>query len=95
MKQANIVLARCEKLAAIKQKIEDGGNLDGNDIKACAALKPEDVLGYTNEERIAKLQTLLEFIQKDLADQISEIKQDAEAAKKLTKKADKDAHAQA
>jgi hypothetical protein len=40
---------KCDRIVAIRTKIEKGGNLEGDDIKECSGVSCDLVFGYSKE----------------------------------------------
>ena len=84
------LLTTAEKLKALKKKVTDGGALTKEDTAAVKPVSAEVIFGYTEAQRIAKLNEVYAEVQK----QVQEITQKAlkfkEALKKMIRKQDKE-----
>lgn len=45
------LLSKAEKLKGFVKKLEGGENLNDEELKQMGAIKPHDVLGYSEQER--------------------------------------------
>lgn len=82
------LLSRAETLKKLIKKVEGGTNLEKEDLALAGAIKPLQILGYSEEERLRRIQLVNEFIEDEFKGIKEKLAKVDEQRKKCTKKAD-------
>ena len=65
-KQAGVILTHAEAVKKIEKKLSSGGELSAEDTKLCKNVDGELLFGYSEAERLKKLDAVAAVLEKEL-----------------------------
>lgn len=83
---ASALLTKAETVKSKINKVQNGGDLNKEDIEVCSAMTPEALFGYSENERLHKLQQIDSFLENELKEYKDKLTKYMDAMKKMKNK---------